>query len=389
MSASNRILIHFAENEIAPKGGPAGYLCNLKQGLQNNVINNIEFLPNVGVSYEQNSTLKKIIPSRIKDFRRLRNMLSLPDKTALPVVDYSNYDAIHFHSTEELYLYRRALDSYEGKVVLTSHSPCVYHKELIDRLNPIDSKRHSKALERLEIIDEYAFKRADYVIFPCEEAEEPYFHTWKQYQDVRDRGKLRYVPTGIAPAYALNSRRAIREQYGIPENAFVVCYAGRHNHIKGYDILESVADTLLNDENIWFLVAGREGPLYGLNHKRWIEAGWTDDPHSLIAASDAFILPNRETYFDLVMLEVLSLGKIVIASNTGGNSYFKQFNSPGILLYDDFAAIAEIVNQLIGMTHEERDSLGAMNQDIYRKEFTVDTFALRYQNVMKEICGVK
>lgn len=72
MSASNRILIHFAENEIAPKGGPAGYLCNLKQGLQNNVINNIEFLPNVGVSYEQNSTLKKIIPSRIKDLRRLR-----------------------------------------------------------------------------------------------------------------------------------------------------------------------------------------------------------------------------------------------------------------------------------------------------------------------------
>lgn len=387
MTDSEKILIHFPSDRIAPKGGPAGYLHNLRLGLEEIGAERFDFLPPAGAAYEQSKTLQKLVPARIKDLRRLHNFLSLLSRDVPAAVDYSRYGAIHFHSTEDLYLHRKALESYRGKVVLTSHSPCAYHEELIARLNPKDARRKAKSLARLEEIDEYSFNRADCVIFPCEEAEEPYYHTWGKYAKVRDAGKLRYVPTGIVPANAKIDRREVRRRYGVPENAFLVCYAGRHNQIKGYDILKTAAMGLLADEDVWFLVAGREGPLYRPNHPRWIEAGWTGDPHSLMAASDVFVLPNRETFFDLIMLEVLSLGQVVVASRTGGNRYFERFASDGILLYDVPVEIESMVRRVKAATSAQRSSWGETNRAIYRSEFTVGSFAQRYAEAMTEVIG--
>ena len=381
-----RKLIHFPVDKLAPKGGPAGYLYNLKHGLEELGDAEFDFLPVEGSSYEQNATLQKLVPSRIKDLRRLRNFLALLSREVAAPVDYSQYGAVHFHSTEVLYLHRKALETYRGKVVLTSHSPCVYHEELIARLNPRDAEEHAEELKGLAVIDEYSFKRADYVIFPCPEAEEPYFHTWDGYQAVRDEAKLRYVPTGIEPVSAKVDRTDLRKRYGIPEDAFVVCYVGRHNKIKGYDLLQKVARELLDDEDIWFLVAGREGPIYGLEHSRWVEVGWTDDPHSVIAAADTFILPNRETFFDLIMLEVLSLGQVVLASRTGGNNFFEKFGCEGIRLYDEVDELVELVRVVKASSAEERQAWRAAARALYEREFTVDVFARRYASVMREIC---
>ena len=382
-----RKLIHFPVDKLAPKGGPAGYLYNLKHGLEELGDAEFDFLPVEGSSYEQNATLQKLVPSRIKDLRRLRNFLALLSREVAAPVDYSQYGAVHFHSTEDLYLHRKALETYRGKVVLTSHSPCVYHEELIARLNSKDAEAHAEELKGLAVIDEYSFKRADYVIFPCPEAEEPYFHTWDGYEAVRDRSKLRYVPTGIEPVSAKVERSELRKRYSIPEDAFVVCYVGRHNKIKGYDLLQKAARELLDDEDIWFLVAGREGPIYGLEHSRWVEVGWTDDPHSVIAAADTFILPNRETFFDLIMLEVLSLGQVVLASRTGGNNFFEKFGCEGIRLYDEVDELVELVRVVKASSAEERQAWRAAARALYEREFTVDVFARRYASVMREICG--
>ena len=387
MTSTEKVLIHFPTDRLGPKGGPAGYLFNLGHGLDRINAARFDFLPARGASYEQSKTLQKLMPSRIKDLRRLRNFLALSSRETTAPVDYSQYGAVHFHSTEDMYLHRKALETYRGKVVLTSHSPCVYHEELIARLNPKDAEAHAEELKRLAVIDEYSFKRSDYVIFPCPEAEEPYFHTWDGYEAVRDEAKLRYVPTGIEPVSAKVDRTDLRKRYGIPEDAFVVCYVGRHNKIKGYDLLQKAARELLDDEDIWFLVAGREGPIYGLEHSRWVEVGWTDDPHSVIAAADTFILPNRETFFDLIMLEVLSLGQIVLASRTGGNKFFEKFGCEGIRLYDDVDELVELVRLVKASSAEERQAWRAAAKALYEREFTVDVFARRYEAVFNMICG--
>ncbi len=379
-------LLHWPEDHLAPTGGQSGYLYNLNIGLRDIGATNYRFLPSEGLTIEGSSALRRIVPERIKDIRRLHNTINLPDISVNPPVDYNDYEAVHFHWTKDCYAVRDALESYGGKVVLTSHTPCVCHQEFISKLNPRDVKRNTGKLNQISVIDEYSFSRADYVVFPCPEAEEPYFNTWPDYERYRDESKLRYVPTGIVAATARVGRNQVRKEYGIPSDAFVASYVGRHNEIKGYDILKSQGDAILADGDTWILNAGKEGPLYAPRHPRWIEVGWTNDPHSVIAAADVFILPNRETFFDLIMLEVLSLGQVVIASRTGGNRFFEKFDSSAILFYDDPEEIPRLVEKIRNEDDGAREVRRSAARALFDQEFSCDVFARRYDKLMDEIC---
>ena len=74
------------------------------------------------------------------------------------------YDMIHFHSIDAMYLCRKTLENYKGKVILTSHSPCAKYKEKLAWLNPVDYKLFKKWVEKIEMMDAYSFNRADYII---------------------------------------------------------------------------------------------------------------------------------------------------------------------------------------------------------------------------------
>ena len=147
------------------------------------------------------------------------------------------------------------------------------------------------------MIDEYSFNRADYIIFPCEEAEEPYYHTWNKYDEIKKNNikKFRYIPTGIQDINVRYDNKFIRNKFNIPENAFLISYVGRHNEIKGYDKLKIIGREIINEyDNVYFLIAGKESPIKGLENNRWIEVGWSDLPNEIINSSDLFILPNKD-----------------------------------------------------------------------------------------------
>jgi len=371
-------------NRLAPTGGQEGYLYNLKSGLDA-LGHDIEFLPPQQPGLEGNRLLKTLVPPRLMDKRRLRRTLSLPDRHSDPDPGLSRYQSIHFHCTRDMYLCRRFLVGYGGQVILTSHSPCAYHQELLAKLDPSDARRHAEQLQKVAVIDEYAFARADYIVFPCEEAEEPYFNTWPDYREYRRPEKLRYLPTGIQPCQAKIAAGEVRRRYGIPQDAFLVCFVGRHNQIKGYDDLKDLVRPLLDSGRHWVLAAGTEQPLQRLGHERWIEAGWTDDPHSLIAAADVFILPNKQTFFDLVLLEALSLGAPIVASATGGNCYFRQFGCSGIHLYRDNAEAARILADLADCPRQELRQMGEDCRRLFASRFTNAAFAEGYLALMDSL----
>ena len=379
------VLIHYPENELRPVGGPSGYLYGLSTGLSSIGASDYRFLPAVAPEPVYRSFLRKLAPRCVLKKRALSRVLSMPDANDDETIDYHMFEAVHFHSTMDLYAHRNGLSGYRGKVVLTSHTPCMPAKEVVDGLNLSNASFEESIISRLAIIDEYAFERADYIVFPCLEAEEPYYHTWSEYKNVRTDSKIRYLPTGIAKCIAKEKREDVRSRYGIPSDAFVICYIGRHNHIKGYDILSNAANDILADGNTWVLIAGNSGPLCPPEHERWIEVGWTDDPHSIVNAADVFVLPNRETYFDLVMLEVLSLGKVVLASKTGGNKFFDQFGSEGILLYEGIDGLMSGIDMLRAASPSTRARWGQENERLYEQRFTLESFARSYDRLMREL----
>ena len=263
----------------------------------------------------------------------------------------------------------------------------VLSKEILDSISDFEKKVCGFIYDKLIKMDEYAFNNSDYLIFPCEEAEEPYYHTWKEYKKIKEKNKqkYRYLLTGIQECQIKIDKRDIRKKYNIPQDAFVISYVGRHNAIKGYDLFTEICSSVIKEQNVYVLVAGTEGPIMGLQDEKWIRVGWTKDPHSIINASDVFILPNRETYFDLILLEVLSIGKIIIASYTGGNKYFNNQKYGGIFLYNSISQATNEINKIKNMSKKERQQLEKSNHTVYETEFSAKIFAENYIKLLSTL----
>lgn len=388
------ILIYLYDGMLAPRGGKLGYNYYLKQQLEQMNISNIHYIHHKALFSEKaNNKIKNLRNDKIKSI--LTILKSLFQKFRLlygcnhnSVVDLNKYDIVHFHSTLDMYKVRNSLKDYKGTVVLTSHTPTIQSKEMYEMLTSWEKTHMKWFYKKLIKIDQFAFHRANYIIFPCPEAEEPYYNNWDEFANIK-KGKercFRYLLTGTKTCFAKLSREEVCKQYGIPYDAFIICYVGRHNEIKGYDKLKVLGDAILRSyPNVFFLIAGREEPLKGLPHKRWIEVGWTSDPHSLISASDVFILPNKETYFDLVMLEVLSLGKIVIASYTGGNKYFKKISAEGVLTYSSLNEAKMLINKVYNLSSEEKQEMEQSNKILFENQFSLNKFASNYVELINSL----
>ena len=393
-----RILVYFREDKLAPKGGPAAVCYYYKTEQLKRGENYFEFLPPVleeeSLRRRVERLILKILPKKMakdfhdwKEIKSLKRLLETEPQVA-PPVDFNKYDIIHFHQTKDLYLQRNNLKDYKGKVILQSHSPLPYGQEVCRDMPSKIKKGVGNIENKYELLDRFSFDRADYLIFPCPEAEEPYINNWPYYRQIKEshKDRFRYVLTGIPSCAPKRNREEVLKELNIPNDSFVISYVGRHNSVKGYDLLKEIGSQYLSiDINSWVIAAGKEEPFKGLNHPRWIEIGWTNDAHSYIAASDVFVLPNRETYFDIVMLEILSLGKIVLASRTGGNKFFEKEGLEGVLLYDTIDEAIEKLTYLSKMSKNERIGLGFKNKEYFNKKLTVNEMYNRYIEVLNTI----
>lgn len=102
-----------------------------------------------------------------------------------------------------------------------------------------------------------------------------------------------------------------------------------------------------------------------------------------MAAADIFVLPNRETYFDLIMLEALSLGTIVVASNTGGNKHF--VNDKGVFLYDDISKAVDIILNIWKMSPKEKNELNENNKKVFENQYDIAVFANNYVKLLQNL----
>lgn len=391
-----KVLVYLHEEKLAPKGGPyaVGYYYHEEMLRRNE--QTLEFV-HVDEEYEERHRKGRSITSKLPNWinvlhRTIRGIsyrrAFLNDHIVAPVTNYDEYDIIHFHQADHFYLERENLKNYKGIIIFQSHSPLPFGQEQCKDISKWYSRCIPQMEKKYERIDKWCFERADYIVFPCPEAEEPYVDNWPYYTTIKnkDKNKYRYLLTGIMPATPQKTRQEILTKYDIPEDAFVISYVGRHNTVKGYDILKQIAGQFFESEpNAWVISAGAESPFKRLNHKRWKEIGFTNDPHSLISASDVFVLPNRVTYFDIVMLEILSLGKIVIASRTGGNKYFERQGLKGVMLYDTIDEAVQLLKKAKMMSAEEKSKLGYQNRVFFNENLSNIAMYDNYMSMLREI----
>lgn len=383
-----KVLIYFKKSEIKDSGGPSGYLYNL---LGNYKGNDIQLLDSFNGS--SNTSIKKFLkkaPSFLLSIFRIfyhsRYLLSLK-KGFKSNIDFNKYDIIHFHDCFSYYSVRKQLENYNGKILLTNHTPTTPQIEMCD-FYLTKFERKYLGFER-KIINEacdFAFRNCDYIIYPTSTSDESYYDEWKEYADIIKNKKIIQLLTGIKEKKVNIGRKEFREKYNICEDDFVFCYVGRHASVKGYDVFKTLFELFKNDPKVKFLVAGKEGPLFGINDKKWIEIGWTNDSGSVINACDCFVLPNKETYFDIVLLEVLSLGIPVITSFTGGNKYFLN-KSNGIFLYQTKEELYKIAAKIRSYDKSKLKEIGNLNKELYLKNFTREQFINNYLIILDKVAN--
>jgi glycosyltransferase involved in cell wall biosynthesis len=416
MSSRPKHLIYYDWYLDIRAGGPPGYLANLRYGLdridnperfdlelwalkkpERNLSKKTSFLRKFTENNRALLFLAANIFSRSKKhyYKDYINFVENADnlsiqKEVTEKIEKQNIKMVHCHYVVDALKMINTLKKLNitgVKVMLTSHmpeAPALEQYNLIKEQGYAEKKalRFKKAWEHIQ---RRAFMEADILVFPSREAMEPYLDTIPEFSKWIENKDIRFIPTGAKQIDVGLTRNQAREKFSC-DKKFVVSYLGRHIKVKGYDILKHAGMEILRQRNdVMFLIGGKESiEVAAPRHKNWREAGWVD-PSEALAASDVFILPNRRTYFDLILLEAFSTGTPVIASNTGGNKSVQE--QTGILsLYDGTKEdLVKKINEFLDSDEQTKNKRAHKTLEVYQKHYTPQIFAKGYLDLIEKI----
>ena len=369
------------------KGGPIGYLWHLYSGFTSFepdllFINNNETSVNV---LGKQSSIKK--PNRI--LYELKSILSYFKKAYLVAKKYrgqlKQYQLIHVHESDSVF-YLRLFCGYRGKIILTSHRPEPLANEVINAARVKVPGRYMCLSAFLNYLERYSYNHADGLIFPspCAKAIYNDFPGFIQYS----KGKpVKFLTTGLNFKASTVNRAEFLSKYklDINKDKKIITYIGRHNLIKGYDRIIAAYPEIKQLNGV-VIVAGAISEIKYPNEPDWIELGYINDAMNLMAIADVVVIPNRNTYFDLVIIEALSLGKIVVTSNTGGNIDIAK-STKGLYLFDNNVegSCTEAIKHVLSMGVVERKDLEECSRRYYLENCTPKIFAENYLNAINDL----
>ena len=355
-------MVYYPFRQATNLGGPGGYLAKLRVGLEAiGASSAAYFLDATGFAPKASpgARLRALIGRasalwRGAEAKTLAKAECVADRAAR-VLDALDFDAVLCHELADVLLFDRYLARSGRRVPvgLMSHCPeipsCEKYAEVLAR-DGLEAARRAEAKTR--VIERQAFERADFYVFPSPEAMEPY----ASLRPLMEGKPVLFMASGCERLGTALTREAARAKFGV-RTPHVVAYIGRHNAIKGYDLMQAAAREILSKrDDVTFLIAGKPSALFPPpDHPRWVELGWADAAE-VFRAADVFCLPNRQTYYDLVLLETLSCGSVVLASATGGNTSVHRETNGAIALFEGEAALAPALERLLDLPEAERDA---------------------------------
>ncbi len=371
-------IIHITHN-IRPGGGPQGYLYNLNEASKGGKHLFSVMSDSISSSRDNTSYLHKKIPDVL--LRHLK-----PIKYIVMLMGFSNLkcENLAFQSREEMLcahsvtvaarLLRSRKKWKNKKILLMPHGPVNYSDEVMDDVNSLHgisfiSKLYRKVLLHLE---NRTFENVDGIIVAAKEGLESYSNL-----DKIDMRKCFEIMTGLPGLNCNLSKKNSRELLEIPENRTVVGYFGRFNNHKGFDYFLSEIKRICDHPSLFFISAGA-GPLTPEQIPNYKNFGWRKDINILITACDVVVIPNRSTYFDLLPLEVLSLSRPVMVSESGGNKKLAAVSEGVINFKLKDGELASSIEKFSNMPQMEREQLENIAGLSFENLFSQEIFLARH-----------
>lgn len=194
----------------------------------------------------------------------------------------------------------------------------------------------------------------------------------------------RFVPNPEA-------RQQVRAELGLPPDARLLGFIGRHDFSKGVGALRPALSHAMNQEPGLHAVWVGAGPEWEAS-KEMVTSGphadrhhfvpWTDDVERYHAALDCLVCPSViEETFGRVLAEAQACGVPVIARDRGGFPEAFEPGRSGLLWKDDDpATLAGLIVELLG-DRQRRETMGSAGRAFVQR-FSVPRIVAQFEQLL-------
>jgi glycosyltransferase involved in cell wall biosynthesis len=188
-----------------------------------------------------------------------------------------------------------------------------------------------------------------------------------------------------------------RNNFNIPENAFVLGAVSRLDPIKNHRLMLKALSCLRDISCQTYLLIVGDGPerdnLEHLARDMGIESnviftGFRQDARELYCLMDVFLLTSFSEGAAMTLLEAFSAGLPSIVTDVGGNpEIVKDGHSGFIIPSDDVHALVSCILRLFE-NKAMRKRLGDAARRRFNEKFSVDSMVSQYTKIYDHICPV-
>jgi len=308
---------------------------------------------------------------------------------------WMNYDkilsahVIHCHDIYSIIALSKVLNDQRisKPILLSIHSPGSTSEELLRQMPEERFTRFGKYLKLYEL---YAISLATALVMPSKGAVNLLLKDLPLVQYMRKR--IYVVYNGIEPI-RLKSKDNLRRRLNLSSEDILIVAIGRLVPEKGFDVLIKAIKHLSDSgiSNVHVAIAGKgmqrealEKLAESLNLKSKIHfLGYVKDISSVYSVADIFVSSSRRSAFDLTILEALSAGLPIVATDVGGNR--EAIDDAGIIVEPaNPKALAEAIRKLI-RDKRLRKELSLKARKRFEERFHVKSMAYSYVQVWNEI----
>ena len=276
----------------------------------------------------------------------------------------ADYRWIWFHDMPTLYGCLDLLGA-DQKVILQPHCPQRLGEEALEY-----GQGQAQAQWKTEV-ERRAFARADVLVLPNE-------HVLPIFTPI--------IPPQTRVQYLLSGCRQLTASGASsldPRNTYYL-YLGRRMAIKGFDIvLDAFGRAHHDDESLRLILVGRGRTV---SAPGVIDVGFSQTPAIWLSSCDYLVSANRQSYFDLSVMEALSLGTPLIIACTGGHRYFMDADSKGIVRLPGSEA-GSLSQALLANRRKrsENQEASLANQSLFANQLSSDRYHHRLETLLSQM----
>lgn len=241
----------------------------------------------------------------------------------------------------------------------------------------------------VQILEPMTLLMATHIATVCEYAASRYF--LRRYDDKL----VAVVPNGVdLPIKSEAVLPLIRDEFNLPHDLPIAVTVSRITKEKGYHVLASALKVLdAAEQRFSLLIVGGGDELSdisacfdGLRNIVVRFVGHRLDVARFLSQADFFVFPSLHENLSNALLEAMSHGLPVIATQTGGNTEVVMKGGGILVPPGESFPLAEAIRQFLD-DEELRRRLGAEALEVVKSNYSVDRMVKQWLSVYEQILG--